>query len=198
VISASADTLLPGLRDPVFDSQRAFRAALDALARPGRVQDVGVELDAPAPLGHAAAALLLALADFETPLWLQTTQAAPAQYLRFHCGSLLVADPAAACFAFVHDAGSMPALAAFNQGENDYPDRSTTLIVQVRALSAGAGAKLHGPGIRGSAALTAEGLPARFWDEWRGNAALFPRGVDVILVAGSRIAGLPRTTQVED
>jgi alpha-D-ribose 1-methylphosphonate 5-triphosphate synthase subunit PhnH len=194
---AASETLLPGLRDAVFDSQRAFRAALAALARPGSVQDVGVELDAPAPLGTAAAALLLALADFETPLWLQSTEAGLAQYLSFHCGSPLVADPAAARFALVHDAGAMPALAAFNQGEIDYPDRSTTLIVQVRALAAGSGPKLHGPGIRGSAGLATEGLPARFWGEWRGNTALFPRGVDVILVAGSRIAGLPRTTQVE-
>ena len=195
---ATADSLLPGLPDPVFDSQRAFRAALAALARPGSIHSIDIALDPPPPLAPAAAALLLALADFETPLWLQSTDAAPAQYLRFHCGSPLVSDTSAARLAFVHDAGTMPPLAAFNQGEIDYPDRSTTLIVQVRSLAGGAGKTLHGPGIRGSAALTAEGLPARFWDEWRGNAALFPRGVDVILVAASRIAGLPRTTQLED
>lgn len=195
---AAADRLLPGLPDPVFDSQRAFRAALAALARPGSIHRIDIAIEPPAPLAPAAAALALTLADFETPLWLQSTEAAPAQYLRFHCGSPLVVDTAAARFAFLHDAGTMPTLAAFNQGEIDYPDRSTTLIIQVRSLAAGAGTKLRGPGIRGSAALAADGLPSRFWEEWRGNAALFPRGVDVILVDGSRIASLPRTTQVED
>ena len=39
----SAQTLAPGLLDGVHDSQQAFRAVLDALARPGqvRVQHLG-------------------------------------------------------------------------------------------------------------------------------------------------------------
>ncbi len=194
---SAAEDLLPGLPDPVFDSQRVFRAALDALACPGSIHEIPLAVRSPAPLAPAAAALALTLADFETPLWLQPPNAAAADYLRFHCGCPIAADPAAARFALVHDARTLPPLASFNRGEIDYPDRSATLIVQVAALAAGAGGKLRGPGIREHALLAVQGLPARFWNEWRENAQLFPCGVDVILVADGRIAGLPRTTQVE-
>jgi len=200
----AAENLLPGLPDPVFDSQRAFRAALDALARPGSIVEIPQCVSGPAPLTPTATALALTLADFETPLWLQSRNGAAADYLRFHCGCPIVADPAAACFALVHDARALPPLSSFDAGRIDYPDRSATLIVQVAALRAGsgvsfagAGVKLRGPGIREHALLEVVGLPARFWKEWRENTQLFPRGVDVILVADGHIAGLPRTTQVE-
>jgi alpha-D-ribose 1-methylphosphonate 5-triphosphate synthase subunit PhnH len=32
----------------------------------------------------------------------------------------------------------------------------------------------------------------------RENQGLFPRGIDVLITAGSRLVGLPRTTRVED
>jgi alpha-D-ribose 1-methylphosphonate 5-triphosphate synthase subunit PhnH len=41
------------------------------------------------------------------------------------------------------------------------------------------------------------GLPLEFWDAARANAARFPRGVDLLLCAGDRLAALPRTTRVE-
>ena len=193
----AAETLAPGLPDPVFDSQHVFRAVLDALARPGSIREIALSMTSPAPLTPATAALALSLADFETPLWLQPRDGAAADYLRFHCGCPIVADTAAARFAIVADAHALPPLSSFNAGEIDYPDRSATLIVQVAALAARAGVRLRGPGIREHALLQADGLPARFWIEWRENVRLFPRGVDVILVAGERIAGLPRTTHAE-
>ncbi|MGL4241022.1 MAG: phosphonate C-P lyase system protein PhnH, partial [Beijerinckiaceae bacterium] len=51
-IGSSSDgaRLASGFADPVFDSQRAFRAAMDALANPGKVLDVKVGIeDAPLP-----------------------------------------------------------------------------------------------------------------------------------------------------
>ena len=63
-------TIAPGFADPVFDSQATFRAALDALARPGRVAALPPVLTPPAPLNPATAALCLTLADLDTPLWL--------------------------------------------------------------------------------------------------------------------------------
>jgi len=35
-----------------------------------------------------------------------------------------------------------------------------------------------------------------FWKQVKVNNALFPLGVDLIFVAGSSLAGLPRSTQI--
>src|SRR3546814_8455275 len=78
----------PGFADPGIASQRVFRVVLDAMARPGRIAEVTDELHPPAPLAAAAAALCLALADHDTPVWLAPRLATPAvvAFLRFHCG----------------------------------------------------------------------------------------------------------------
>jgi alpha-D-ribose 1-methylphosphonate 5-triphosphate synthase subunit PhnH len=140
----------------------------------------------------------LALADFESPLWLDATArtAEVVEHLRFHCGVPIVDRPRDADFALVADASSMPPLDAFAQGTDEEPERSATVIVEVDSLVAGDGVELRGPGIAECARLRAEGLPPRFWTQLRDNHALFPRGVDVLLVAGTRLAALPRTTRV--
>lgn len=189
----------PGLAEPVFDSQAIFRGVLEVLSQPGSVHTLsGLPPAELPPYAPATLALCLALADYETPVWLQPGpegNRAMADYLRFHCGCPVVDQPRAARFALIHDAQAMPALESFDAGSNEYPDRSATLIVQVRHLAEGESIRLHGPGIRDSRQLAAEGLPPGFWTHWQLNAAQFPRGVDVILAAGRRIAGLPRTTQ---
>jgi len=45
--------------------------------------------------------------------------------------------------------------------------------------------------------LEIDGLPADFAARWAANHALFPRGVDVILCAGTSVAALPRSVTVE-
>lgn len=196
-MGAFATQLLPGLADPVFDTQRVFRAVLDALAQPGRVVRVPVILRPPAPLETAAAAVLLTLADFETPVWLQDPRAAVYGYVRFHCGAPLVGRPREARFAVVTDPLAAPALAELDSGDPEYPDRSTTLILQVRDLQCGSGVKLTGPGIRDAVHVAVGGLPSDFWRQWQRNHALFPCGVDVVFACGSTVMGLPRTTEVE-
>ena len=189
-----------GFADPVLDSQRVFRAVLDALAHPGRVLTLSTPETPPAPLGIASAGVCLTLLDFETPLWLDRAAAtAPVQdYLRFHCGVPLVEAPADARFALIADATTLPPLSAFDAGTDERPDRSATLIVQVGGLASGSGRRLSGPGIDGQARLQVNGAPPGFWNAVRTNAAGFPRGVDLFLCAGDRIAALPRTTRVED
>jgi alpha-D-ribose 1-methylphosphonate 5-triphosphate synthase subunit PhnH len=192
-------TVLPGLADPVHDSQRVFRAVLEAMARPGRIVDVPGPFEVPRPLDPAAAAVCLTLVDFETPLWLDPAGATAGviAFLTFHCGCPIVAAPGAATFAIVAEAGAMPPLAALEQGTAEHPDRSATLVVQAWALNAGRGMRLRGPGIARESRLEVGGLPDAFWKDWRDNHARFPRGVDVILSAGTVIAALPRTVQVD-
>ena len=197
-VASAASSLAPGLRSPVMDSQRFFRAVLTAMAEPGRLVDLADTPSAPAPLAPGAAAVLLTLADLDTPVWLDPAAAVAADYLRFHCGCPVAAEPDAAAFALVAQPGEMPPLETFHQGDQAYPDRSATVIIQVAGIRAERGVTLRGPGIAGEAALAVDGLPPGFWTAWSENHLSFPLGVDVVFVAGGRIAGLPRSAMAEE
>jgi alpha-D-ribose 1-methylphosphonate 5-triphosphate synthase subunit PhnH len=194
--AAGFTDLAPGFRDPVHDAQATFRAILDALAHPGRIVERPAALagSAPAPLSDAGAAIALTLCDIDTPIWLDSGLAGCADYLRFHCGAPFAATPDGAHFAFVSDPRALPALDTFGLGSDEYPDRSTTVIVEVAGLRAGEGRTLSGPGIAGSARLAVAGLPDRFWKERDMLAVLMPRGLDVIFTCGPRMTAMPRTT----
>ncbi len=192
--------IMPGLADPVADSQSVFRGVLHAMSRPGTIVHLAGLGEAPAPLSPAAAALCLSLVDHDTPLWLDCAVAGgqgAADFLRFHCGSPVVARPEEAVFAVVADAAAMPPLSSFDPGTPEYPDRSATVIIQVAGLADDAGMRLSGPGIEAEARLRVDGAPADLWDWVRDNHGLYPCGVDIVFAAGERIAALPRSTRVE-
>jgi len=187
--------LSPGFADPVLDAQACFRAVLEAMSRPGRVVAAGSALRPPPPLSCAAAAVLLTLADADTPLWSDAGADAEA-WLRFHCGAPVVAAPGDA--AFVLASAAPPALAALDAGTEEQPQRGATLVLQVAALDAGHGWRLTGPGIEHAHRLAVAGAPAGFLAAWAENRARFPRGVDVVLCAGDRLAALPRSVAIAE
>jgi len=191
--------LEPGFADPARDSQRVFRAVMNAMARPGAVVALDAGLTPPDPLAPGAAALALALCDFETPVWLDPALANPETlaWLRFHTGAPVVSAPDEAAFAFAASPLGLPAFEAFALGSPDYPDRSTTLIVQVRSLDAGAGWRLSGPGIERVATMAPAPLPRDFVARRAALRPLFPRGLDFVFVAEQLAAALPRTTVIE-
>lgn len=196
---AHDDTLIgAGFADPVFQSQGAFRALLAALSEPGLARDLGDAIAPPAGLEPATAVALLTLADYETPIWLRHAlrDGAAGAWLRFHCGAALVEDPARAAFAVIDGAATEPRLAAFNAGDDQFPDRSTTVLVQCGGLAGGEAVTLEGPGIPGRRSIAPTGLRAGFWAEVAENAALYPLGVDLLLVHGAQVLGLPRSTQI--
>jgi alpha-D-ribose 1-methylphosphonate 5-triphosphate synthase subunit PhnH len=191
--------LAAGFADPVFDSQSAFRAAMEALARPGRIRPVGTASLADAPLLPSAAALVLALCDFETPLHLSAHlggQSGVAEYLRFHSDAPLVPEPSRAAFAVLDLEQDRLDLEGFAQGTPEYPDRSTTIIACCASLETGAALTIAGPGIAGVASLRVAGLPADFAAQWAANRAGFPLGVDVLFAAPGTIVGLPRSARI--
>lgn len=187
-----------GFSDPVFQSQAAFRALLAALSEPGLVQDVETGFAAPAGLEPATAIALLTLADYETPIWLPADlRTGPAgAWLRFHCGATLVESPAEAAFAVLDGTSTAPALSAFSAGTDQFPDRSTSVIVQCAGLAGGDAVTLTGPGIAGSREIAPKGLRPGIWTEVAANAARYPLGIDIILSHGEAIIGLPRSTQI--
>jgi len=188
----------PGFADAVTQSQQTFRAALQALAHPGSVQPLAPDCGVPPGLSPGMTAMLLALADVDAPVWLPPgVDDAVRQFLRFHCGCPLVDAPSQARFAAVPAGHAAPALEHCHPGDPAYPDTSTTLLLEVESLDSGAAVTLSGPGIATQRTLRVAGLPAGFWAQWRANHQLFPLGVDVFLVQGNRLCGLPRTAIAE-
>lgn len=184
----------PGFADPVLDAQSAFRAAMEAMARPGRIQEVAPPEGVPDGLAPAAAALLLTLVDADTPLWTDAGEEARG-WIAFHCGAPLVA-PGEAAFALV--TGALPPLDRFRCGTDEAPQDGATVILQVPRLSASGSWRLSGPGIETEHRLEVEGTPSAFVAEWEARRAGFPCGVDLFLCAGPRLAALPRTVRIEE
>jgi alpha-D-ribose 1-methylphosphonate 5-triphosphate synthase subunit PhnH len=183
--------------DSAFASQAAFRVVMEALARPGEIKTLrGVT--APAPLAPAAAALVQCLADYETPIWLDPPLAevpSVGEWIRFQTGAPLVTEPHDAAFALIGDPLAMPDFFQFALGSEEYPDRSATVIVQIERFG-GRALAMEGPGIKGVRSFTAEPLPDDFVDRLRANRELFPRGVDLVMVAGEQVVALPRSIRI--
>lgn len=184
-------------RDPVLDSQSVFRSLLTAMSRPGEAVTLGVDFRSPRPLSPAAGALLLTLADLETPVWLDAAADNEAVWnlLRFGCTCPLTASPAEASFAVVTKLDQAPPFAEFNLGTDEYPDRSTTLIVGVAELYHDRGAVLEGPGVESPRRFGFAPCPSAFWAQALDNHRLYPRGVDWIFCCGGTIVSLPRSTR---
>ncbi len=187
-----------GFQRPALEAQRIYRRLLDAIARPGRIQDLSEAPEPPAGFTRAMAGIALTLLDFETKVWLDPRlRGGEAEaWLRFHCNCPFVEDPKAAAFALVVDAAAMPRLDAFDEGDARYPDRSTTIIVQIPALTGGETVSLEGPGIDGEIAVAPSGLPADIWQQVADNGREFQLGVDLMVVDDENVLGLPRTVRV--
>ena len=183
-----ANTLSGGFADPATQSAHAFRSVMEAMARPGTIQDIEGAAP-PAPLSPAMGAVLLTLCDTETPIYLAGDMDCDAAraWLAFHTGAPFV-GPAHCMFA-VGKWDALAPLAVYPIGTSEYPDRSATLIVECSELAAGA--TLTGPGIKETATLS---LPE--FEAFQANRTLFPLGLDFIFTCGERLAALPRSTEV--
>jgi alpha-D-ribose 1-methylphosphonate 5-triphosphate synthase subunit PhnH len=191
--------LPPGFADKVLSAQSTFRSVMDALARPGSVQRIVAAAGTPLPMLRGTAAIALTLFDHDTPIWLDARMSATsdvAKWLKFHTGAPVVQDCSICSFALIGDASLLPDLDRFSFGSNEYPDRSTTLILQLESLAEGDTIELRGPGIDGIATMQAAIEPPDLFERLAINEKLFPRGIDVVLVADDSIVAIPRTTRL--
>jgi alpha-D-ribose 1-methylphosphonate 5-triphosphate synthase subunit PhnH len=197
-MSAKTDVLTGGFAEPVFEAQSVFKMLMDGMARPGTIQTVAAEVTAPAPLGIAAGAIGLTLCDHDTPVWLSAGLAKSAipEWLGFHTSAPLTAEKAEARFAFVEAGTMISTFGLFAAGTQEYPDRSTTVVIELADLEGGRRLALMGPGIQSVTEIAPVGLPETFLRLWTENRALFPRGIDIVLTAGKRFLCLPRTTKI--
>ncbi len=197
-MSAATD-LIAGFDDPVFDAGAVFRAVLDAMARPGRIQNCPVLPSAPDGLDPVAFAVVMTLCDPDTPVWLSPTCDTPAarENIAFHTGAPVVEMPGDAAFAVMTIAEAEETLGRLSVGTPEYPDRSATAILLTPDLSDTGGATLTGPGVNGSARLSMGDNDAGFWPALAAVNTQFPLGIDVVLAAPGRLAAVPRSSKTE-
>ncbi len=162
----------------------AFEALMWALARPGERRR------APEP---AFRSIIRAVIDLECRVYAED----PAIASLLSDVGAEPAPAAAADYAFI-DLSSEAGLAAFEalpRGSALYPDRGATAFSPAR-FDDGPSLRLSGPGVDGARTLSIGGPPSRFW---AARAALirYPAGVDLVLVDGAEVIGLPRSAVVE-
>lgn len=185
-----------GFVDGVHGSQQAFRQVLNALSHPGDIETLDVDLTPPDGLSVASSAVCLTLFDLDVKVWLQPGLPQESQdWLVFHTGCRLTEKQEQADFAVIWERENVPDLSKFNQGTPEYPEASTTLLVQVNGLSQGMDVSLRGPGILEEKAISPLVSP-RFWHQWQLNYQKYPLGVDVLCLSSYQVLGLPRSVQV--
>ncbi|MBB4184533.1 alpha-D-ribose 1-methylphosphonate 5-triphosphate synthase subunit PhnH [Sinorhizobium terangae] len=197
-MAAQSQIYAGAFADPVFQAQSVFRALMDGFARPGTITSLAATASPPLPLGKASGAVALTLCDHDTPVWLSLalTKSAVPQWIAFHTGAPVTETKDDARFAFIEKGGAVPSFDQFALGTQEYPDRSTTLVIEVEALTGGSKLIAKGPGIKDETIVAPQGLPDPFLDFWTDNRAIFPRGIDLILTAGDAVLCLPRTTKL--
>ena len=99
-----------------------------------------------------------------------------------------------ACSIIV-DVESAPALDQFCYGTPEYPEASTSLLLQIPSMEGGPEVMLKGPGILEEIAI-APPMAAEFWQQWQEMTPEYPLGLDVWFFADDQILGLPRTARL--
>ncbi len=189
--------MLKAFESETCDSQVIFRKLLAAMANPGSIQDIELDIVCPGNLHPASGAILLTLLDFETPLWTDLGDGSrEVEWIQFHTGAPVKNTGANALFALWSDDESLDDPNVFNPGTLTSPDISTTLIVQTRGLDSNGGTRLTGPGIQNEIRLRLEGIKDGFIKARARKTNSYPLGIDMIFTCGSRFVALPRTTIV--
>jgi phosphonate C-P lyase system protein PhnH len=118
--------------NPALGSQQTFRSILAAMDHPGQLVTIREIPQAPDVLNSASAATCLTLLDYETPVWTDVDRKSPAiSWLQSGCGGAVVTETCMANFAIITKPAAMPALDRFRVGQYEYPDKATTIVVQV-------------------------------------------------------------------
>lgn len=165
--------------------QAAFRQIMNCFAYPGRVNVLETEAE------HALPLVLATLVDREVSL--ADPQALLDEDEHRRLGTHL-ASPEKAQFVVWQGQCPPDFLPALGSLEN--PEQGATLILIADSFAAGVRVHLSGPGIPDETAVCMQGIDPTWWqkrEQWNSG---FPMGVDMIVVAGRQVLGLPRTTRL--
>jgi len=128
-----------GFSNPVYDSQSVFHALMNAFAKPGSIAETAIDIAPPAPMQAAQGAVALCLTDHDTPVLLSDSMqgSVVSQWIAFHAGAPVTGLTHDARFAFFAEGDRVPDFADFAIGSQEYPDRSTTLVIEIASLEDG-------------------------------------------------------------
>lgn len=179
----------PVLMHPVPDADEArdnatFAAILAALSRPGSVQSLP---------GPGAAAIALALIDRECRVWAEDPVLLAV--LRRTGARIAPHDEAGHVFVSLADAEGIARMAGLAPGSPLYPDEGATVITAA-TFGTGQPLRLSGPGIDGQMTVALSGLHPAVWAT-RAGLCRYPFGIEMLLIDGTRLMALPRSTLIE-
>ncbi len=170
-----------------FEAQThaAFDALMWAFSHPGRVQTL------PEKAGLSSAAQIAqTLLDLETSAWTDDPKLeAVIRAMGAKIKSLEQAD-----YVFCSQISVPDLLRVIKRGSPLSPETAATLVLHT-SLETGATVRLTGAGIKDAFDVQID-LPLEFWAV-RDEVLAYPIGWDVLIVDGSKLLGLPRTTQIE-
>lgn len=203
--------------DEVLDSQRVFRALLNALVRPGRVVSLPNAIPSVPPGVHPRLAqVAVTLLDQEVTFAVAAGDETLANWVARRTGA---ERTGAASAEFLLADGSRPVqeLAVLPAGTLEFPERGATAVLAVACLSgvaadggklpaaggadqpprAGLALEVSGPGVAVTHRLWVWGLAAENLAVFAERNEAYPLGIDLFLVdAAGWVAGLPRTVRV--
>ena len=117
------------------------------------------------------------------------------KYLKFHTGFKIADKPKKASFCILGT--SIPSLDEFCSGTADYPENSSTLIIQTDEISTRAQLQFEGPGIKTNRYVSVGSINKGFWSDREGLQSLFPRGLDLVFTQNNKMISVPRTTKID-
>lgn len=177
--------------------QRAFRALLDAMSRPGRICGLPPGRDED---GDWSGLLTIArtLLDHEVTFHAATAGDAIAEQIRRRTGSR--SQPlASADYVFADADHAVRAVRDAREGALEEPERTATIVVRCHEVGAGDLAlMLTGPGIDGDATLRLADVSVAAIEAREARNWPYPGGPDLVFVDGrGRVACIPRSTAIQ-
>ena len=188
----------PALSESARKSQQTFRAVLDSMARPAKVNRLPVA----GPRGGAWDGILSVaecLLDHEVSYWVSPGLEGGVEPELGRATRSRKAALGEARFLLARGTEAARCIAAASIGSIEYPDEGATLLVACDSLSQGpVQLRLSGPGVPGFRCLNVAGAPAGVFRALTERNRDFPLGVDLALVSTDcAVACLPRSCSIE-
>ncbi|UJS28244.1 phosphonate C-P lyase system protein PhnH [Macrococcoides canis] len=181
----------------VHEMTRMFRQVMDAMSKPGVINEVD-GISHRTSYSDAMYLLLQTLLDNEVSFHLLNGSQSDVDEINLLLNSK-VSDIASADYIVMkqHEVMDVRRLSDSKKGTYIDPEISATWIIEVDDFTAGENYLLKGPGIKEDKVVVIPGVQ-ELLDIRNQLCASFPLGVDLIFVADKEVMCIPRTTVVKE